>query len=230
MGDTAEGIVFDFHAHKACLLAGVPEPSGYRLGESQKHFFGIFPGGGICCQRGGVADAFFLGWRGLYPGIIQAVGIVPEGGAVEFQVGLQDPRICLGQVANGGDSKLAQGLPAGVPAQEQPRHGKWPELLPDLPGIQGVYQVRFLEIGSHLGQYFPVGDAYIDSESEGVEDRVLDDGCRCLRRGIICRNRGIIHIAFINADLFDIGTDAGEIFHEPRTLTVVKGMVWRDDG
>ena len=68
-----------------------------------------------------------------------------------------------------------------------------------------MHQIGFAEIGSHLCQYFPVGNPYVYRKSQLVPDAVLDDASGVFRGRIVISYRGIIHITFVHADLFDVG-------------------------
>ena len=71
-----------------------------------------------------------------------------------------------------------------------------------------MHQVGLLEIRGHFSQYLSVGDAYIDSKAEVFKDGVLKKGSSPFRGRVMGGDGRKVHIAFVNAGLFDIRTDA----------------------
>ena len=125
-----------------------------------------------------------------------------------FQVRFQNGKICAGQISYGKDPQIFQGFHTGMTAHEQTGDGKRPHFFFDFPGIEGMHQVGLLEIRGHFSQYLSVGDAYIDSKAEVFEDGVLKKGSSPFRRRVMGGDGRKVHIAFVNAGLFDIRTDA----------------------
>ena len=87
--------------------------------------------------------------------------------------------------------------------------------------------IRFLKIRSHLGQDLSVRNPNIYSKMKFFPHRITNVSSGSFRRGILRRDRGIIHITFINADLFNVRADTRQMFHEQPAFFVVHGMIWR---
>lgn len=88
--------------------------------------------------------------------------------------------------------------------------------------------IGFLEVRGHFRKKLIGGNTDIHGEAERVPYLVFD--CRSGGNGTAVRFlvSGKIHVAFINADLFDSGTESAQKFHQPLAVGAVQFMIRRN--
>ena len=131
------------------------------------------------------------------------------------------------QIPDGENAQLTKGLRTGTPTGEQGRDGQRPHFLRNFTMIQRVCLIRLLKIRRHFRKDLSVRDSHIYCEFEFFEDRMPDVGSGLTRRGVVCRNGSIVHIAFIYADLLDVRADIRQVFHEQLAFCAVHIVVRR---
>ncbi len=137
------------------------QPGGYRLGQAVQGFPHLLVCGQVPGQRGAVANGFglLLGIHPLHRGIIQAVGINPQGLAHAAQQRAHHTRLHAGNVPNGVQAVPPQGLFGAGAHQQQVRTGHVPDDLFHLPAAKLRNRVGLFVVAAQLGENFVKGHA-----------------------------------------------------------------------
>ena len=112
-------------------------------------------------------------------------------------------------------------------AGEQGGNRQRPHFLRYFPLIQGVSLIRFLKIRGHLGQNLSIRNSHIYRKFKFFKNRVTNESSGFLGRDVVRRNGRIVHITFIDADLFDVGADTRQMFHKHLAFQTVHIMIRR---
>ena len=95
------------------------------------------------------------------------------------------------------------------------------------PLIQGVSLIRFFKIRGHLSQNLSIRNSHIYRKFKFFKNRVTNESSGFLGRDVVRRNGRIVHITFIDADLFDVGADTRQMFHKHLAFQTVHIMIRR---
>ena len=106
-----------------------------------------------------------------------------------------------------------------------------PKLLCVRGNCDAEVDIRFLKIRGHLGQNLSIRNSHIYRKFKFFKNRVTNESSGFLGRDVVRRNGRIVHITFIDADLFDVGATGGIRFrkrkHSDRFLHAANGYQCR---
>ena len=107
-------------------------------------------------------------------------------------------------------------------------YGKRPHFGRDLFGKKGMYFVRLFKVGGHLGQELVGGDPHIDSKTQLLTDRILDQGSGLQWGAEEAGGAGHIGKGFIYRHLLNDRGKAGQYFDKTSGALAVQLMSGRN--
>ncbi len=84
-----------------------------------------------------------------------------------------------------------------------------------------MHEIGFFEIGRHFSKHLTVGDADIDGKAERFFYLHTDMFGSVFRGWEMFPDWVIVHVTFIDADLFNIRTDIGKKLHQLMASLIV---------